>query len=162
MSHTVPNLLTIPILSHKSLRMGVTTEAEEFQQNASVLCCVKAIYATKTARKTSHSSGPFQFSTRKSLYPTYSSPVACTHRKVIRHMTSDFDVCEVDVNMQMSFLNAVLFLAPPPPPQTVVLRCKNGLLFVSYRDYGVSHCARDVKGGGGVGCQCIECSSRQG
>ena len=24
----------------------------------------------------------------------------------LRHMTSDFDVCEVDMNMQMSFLNA--------------------------------------------------------
>ena len=29
--------------------------------------------------------------------------------KVIRHMTSDYDVCEIDLDMQMSFLNAAPF-----------------------------------------------------
>ena len=34
------------------------------------------------------------------------APVACIPRKAIRHVTSDSDVCEVDLDMQMSFLNA--------------------------------------------------------
>ena len=32
----------------------------------------------------------------------------CIPRKVTRHMTSDFDVCEVDQDVQMSFLSADL------------------------------------------------------
>ena len=39
-----------------------------------------------------HSFNPFQFYMQKILYPRYSSPVACTSKKVIRHMTSDFDM----------------------------------------------------------------------
>ena len=39
---------------------------------------------------------PFQFYTRTILYPRYFSLVACTPGNVVRHMTSDFDVCEVD------------------------------------------------------------------
>ena len=34
------------------------------------------------------------------------SPVAFTPRKVIRHMTSDSEVWEIDLNTKMSFLNA--------------------------------------------------------
>ena len=44
----------------------------------------------------SHSFGPFQFYTVKILYPRCFSPVVCTPEKVIRHMTSDFDVRESD------------------------------------------------------------------
>lgn len=54
----------------------------------------------------SHSLDPFQFYTLKDLYLRYFSADACTHRKVIRHMTSDFDACEFDLDMQMSCLNA--------------------------------------------------------
>ena len=49
---------------------------------------------------------PFQFYTRKILCPRYFSPVACTPRKVIRQTTSDFDAFEIDLDMQMVFLNA--------------------------------------------------------
>ena len=45
----------------------------------------------------------------ENLYRRYFSLVACNARKGIRHMTSDFDVCEVDLDMQMSFLNAAPF-----------------------------------------------------
>ena len=66
----------------------------------------------------SHIFGPFQFYTRKILYPRYFSSVACAPRKVIRrHMTSDFDVCALDLDMQMSFLNA----APCPDVLFTVL-----------------------------------------
>ena len=41
-----------------------------------------------------YSLGPFQFYTLKILYSTLCSPVACTPRNAIRHVTSDFDVCE--------------------------------------------------------------------
>ena len=53
-----------------------------------------------------HSFSPFQFYLRKILYPCYFSPVAFTPRKVIKHVTSGFDVCDVDLDMQISFLNA--------------------------------------------------------
>ena len=90
---------------------GGTTEASKFHKISTKHCCfvlVRAIHATKTkiARKMSHSFGPFQFYTRKNLYQRYFSTVDCTPGKVIRHMTFDFDVCEVDLDMQMSFLNA--------------------------------------------------------
>ena len=41
-------------------------------------------------------------------YPHYFhfSPTVCTPIKVIRHVTSDFDVCEVDLDMQVTFPNA--------------------------------------------------------
>ena len=50
------------------------------------------MHATKTkiAWQLQHSFGPFQFYTRKNLYPRCFSPVAYTPRKVIRHTTSDF------------------------------------------------------------------------
>ena len=35
-----------------------------------------------------------------------SSPVACTSRKVSRHVTSEFDVCEIDLDIHRSFVNA--------------------------------------------------------
>ena len=37
----------------------------------------------------------------------YLSPVACTPTKVIRHMTSNSDVCEIDLDMHMNFLQAL-------------------------------------------------------
>ena len=53
---------------------------------------------------------PFQFYTSKILYPQYFSPVACTPRQVIRDMTSDFDICKVDLD---TFLNAVPYESVP-------------------------------------------------
>ena len=41
--------------------------------------------------------------------PRYLSPVACTPRQVHSCMTSNSDMCEVDLDMQMSFLNTALF-----------------------------------------------------
>ena len=38
----------------------------------------------------------------KNLYPHYFSLVTCTPREFIRHMTSDFDLCKVDLDMQSS------------------------------------------------------------
>ena len=45
------------------------------------------------------------------LYPRHLSPIASTSfsRWVASHVTSDSDVCEIDLRMQMSFLNAVLW-----------------------------------------------------
>lgn len=54
-----------------------------------------------------HSIDPLQFYTWKSLYPHYFSLVDCTPREVIRHLTFNFDECQIDLGMQMSFLNAV-------------------------------------------------------
>ena len=49
------------------------------------------------------SSGPNQFCTRKILYLRYLPPSA--PRQVITHMTSDFDLWEVDLDKQMRFRN---------------------------------------------------------
>ena len=94
--HTIFRLLKIPILSHESLFRRVQPK----QKNWSFVI-VWAIYATKTktAWKMSHTRA-------KILHPRYGSPVACGREKVIRHMTSDVDVCEIDLDTQMSFLNA--------------------------------------------------------
>ena len=54
----------------------------------------------------SHSFDRLRFYTRKILCPRYFSPVAFNRRKVTRHVTPDFDICEVYLDMQMSFLNA--------------------------------------------------------
>ena len=72
-------------------------------------CCfsiVRAIHATNIVWQMSHSFGPFQFYLQKILYSCNFSPADCTPRKVIRHMTSDFDVCEIYLDMQTSSLNA--------------------------------------------------------
>ena len=34
------------------------------------------------------------------------SLIACTPMQVVRHVISDSDVCKVDLDMQMSFVNA--------------------------------------------------------
>ena len=118
MSHTIFSLLKIPIVSHKPLRMGVQPRPNISTRTLLYCDCksnsrFKKIKQKTIARKMSQSFGPFQFYTRKILYPRFFffflfSPVVCYLRKVIRHMTSDFDVCEVDLNEQMSFLNAGL------------------------------------------------------
>ena len=91
------------ILSHKPLRVGVQSKHKHFDKTLLFLI-VRAIQATMT--KMSHSFDPFQFYTRKILCPCYFSPVAFIPRKIIRHLTSDFDACEIDLDLQMSFLNA--------------------------------------------------------
>ena len=60
--------------------------------------------------------GSFQLYSWKTLYKRYLSLVACTlpplpPSKFIVHsrMTCDSDVCEVDLDIQTSFLNAALF-----------------------------------------------------
>ena len=110
MPHTVFSLLKISILSHKPLRIWI-----QLKPNISTRhCCfviVSAIYAAKTkiAWEMSHSSGEFQFQRRKILYRRYFCPVVCIAIKVTGHMTSDFDVYEVDQDMQISFLNAASY-----------------------------------------------------
>ena len=49
----------------------------------------------------------FSFYMLKILHPHYFSPVPCAPRKVIIHMTSISDKPEVDLDMQMSFLDTV-------------------------------------------------------
>ena len=51
---------------------------------------------------------PVRGYTRKILYTRYLSPVARTLRQVYSRVTSDSDVCEVDLDMQVSFLNTAL------------------------------------------------------
>ena len=72
-------LAKIPILSHKSLGMGGYNRNTYISTKRCLLVIVRAIHATKTktARKMSHSFGPFQFYTRRILYPRYGTPVAC-------------------------------------------------------------------------------------
>ena len=84
--------------------MGVQPKHKHL--NKPLLFCDCNAAKTKTARKTSRSFNPFQFYIRKILYPHYYSTVAYTLRKVIRHMTSDFNECEVDLDMQMNLLSA--------------------------------------------------------
>ena len=53
----------------------------------------------------SHSFDPFRFYERKACTPLFFSG-RLHPQKGIRHMTSEFDECEVDLDMQMSFLKA--------------------------------------------------------
>ena len=69
----------------------------------------------------SQSLSPFQFYTRKILYPRCFLAVACIPRTVIRHITSDFDVSELDLDMQMGILNAA--------PRETDLGCKEHAAF---------------------------------
>ena len=114
MSRTTFSLLKIPILSHKPLRTGVQPKYKHFKKTL-LFCDCRAIYSTKTktAGKVSQSFGPVKFYTRRILYPRYFSSVARTPRKVTRRMTSDFDVCEADLGMQMSFVNAAPYNERP-------------------------------------------------
>ena len=105
MSHTSLSLLRILILYRRPFRMGYN-RGTNISTKHSCFVIARAIHTTKLAWKMSHSFGPLQFQTRKILYPWYISLVACTVTKVIRHTTSDSDVCEVDLHMLMSFLNA--------------------------------------------------------
>ena len=128
MSQTIFNLLKIPILSHKPLHTGDTTEAQKISAEHCFLCVfVWAFHASKTkiACMMSHSFDLFQFYTWKILYPRYFSLVACIPRKVVRHMTSDIDVCEVDLGMQMNFLNAA------PLERSLFLRSNHGRCITS-------------------------------
>ena len=105
MSHT-----SLWILSHKPSHMGVQQKYKHFDQKTKQTknCWFSIVIAihttkTKTAWQMLHAFGPFQLYTQKILYLHCNSPVACTLRKVIRHMTSDFDVREIDQDMQISF-----------------------------------------------------------
>ena len=107
--HTISSLLKIQILSHKPLCLGYNWSANISTKHCSFLVLFfnwRVIHATKTriTWQKSHSFGPFQFHTRKFCSRAI-SPVACTPRKVIMHMTSDFEVREIDPGMQISFLN---------------------------------------------------------
>ena len=104
MSHTIFSLLKILSLSHKPLCMEVQLKVQTFQQKTA---SVRAIHTTKTVWQMSHSSGQFHIYMRKILYPGCFSQTACTPGKVIRHMTSNFDVCEIDLDIPMSLLNAM-------------------------------------------------------
>ena len=112
MLHAIFNLLSKKNNDKDSVpqtfRMGSTTEAQPFQQNTAVSLFVRFTLQRQRLYvwQMSHSFRPFQFFTRKILYPHYLSPVACTPRKVIRHVTSQFDVREVEMDMQTSRLNA--------------------------------------------------------
>lgn len=72
-------------------------------------CCKDCMTNFTLSIPVSHSFDLFQFYLQKILYPRCSSPVAWTPRKLIRHITSDFDRCEIDLDMQMRCLNAALW-----------------------------------------------------
>ena len=76
---------------------GDTTEVETLKtktknKNTTVFVCKSN---SRYKDKDSMTAVTFIRSVRKILYPRCFSPVACTPRKVIRHMTSDFDVGEI-------------------------------------------------------------------
>ena len=88
--------------------MGVPTEAKTFQQNISVFWLKSSSrYEYKACIKDVTVILSIPVLHAENSLPTLFFPVACSPRKVIRYMISDFDVYEVDVNMQMNFLNAV-------------------------------------------------------
>lgn len=87
------------ILFHKTLHMAVlAANAEAFQQNTAIMVIVRAIYVTKVAWKSLCVEIP--------LSMLYIFLHACTPRQIDRDVSSDR--CEVELDMYMSFLNAVL------------------------------------------------------
>ena len=93
MSPTIVNLLDISILDHKSLRTGEQPKHKHFNKTLLFYVYIQRLHEKR----------------RIHLIHSMLFSVTCTTGKVIRHMTSDFDVCEVDLDMQMSFLNDKLF-----------------------------------------------------
>ena len=101
------SLLKIPILSRKLLRVGVQSQHKHFKKT--LLFCDRksnSRYKDKELHERCHIHS-VHLSCTRGEFCTHAilSPVACTFRKIIRHMTSDFDVCEIDLDMQMSFLH---------------------------------------------------------
>ena len=47
----------------------------------------------------------------ETLYPHCYSPDACTPKKVIRHVTSNCDVCDIDLDMQINQLSKCWVIA---------------------------------------------------
>ena len=82
------------------------TEVQTFQQNTAVLClknnscykdCMKDVTFTWPTPVLHMENSVTMLFFSAHLYP----------EKVVRHMTSNFDVCDVDLDMEMSFLNTV-------------------------------------------------------
>ena len=106
------SLLKIPILSRKLLRVGVQSQHKHFKKT--LLFCDRksnSRYKDKELHERCHIHS-VHLSCTRGEFCTHAilSPVACTFRKIIRHMTSDFDVCEIDLDMEMSFLSAASFV----------------------------------------------------
>ena len=119
-SHTTFSLLEIPILSHKPLRMRVQPNHQRLNKTLLFCDCESNFRCeNKDCMKAVTFIRSFPVIHAGHFVPTlfYFSPVACTPRKVSRHMISNFDVCKVDVDMQMSFLNAALYWEPPRPSE---------------------------------------------
>ena len=99
--------------------MGAQLKHKHFKRALLFFNCMHNLsYKNNYCTKDSHSFGSFQFYTQKSLCWRCFPPVAFTQRKVIKHMTSDFDICEIDVGMPMSCLNAAMRLELNSPSST--------------------------------------------
>ena len=105
MSRTIFSLLKIPILSHKPLRIGAQPKHRHFNQTLLFFdskshsrykdCMTDVAFIRSIPVLYTKKSVPMQFFSSR-LYS----------QKGQTFMTSDFDACEIDLDMQMSFLNA--------------------------------------------------------
>ena len=105
--HTIFCVLKIPILSHESLRVGVQPKHKHF--NKTLLFCVfksNSRFEDKDYMKGVTFSWSMPVLHAKNSVATLFLSGCLYPQKVIRHMASDFDVCEINLDMQMSFLNA--------------------------------------------------------
>ena len=99
------------ILSNKPLLMGV--QPRHTHLNNCCFCLLELFTLRRQQlyeRCDIHSTHSISYA-ENSVPTLFFRPIAHTHKNVIRWMTSDFDVCEVDQDMQMSFLNAAPFHA---------------------------------------------------
>ena len=88
------------------MRMRSTTEAQTFQHAAAFRLQEQfTIYRLRFDGRCHIHSVLSSFSRVKFCTHSIFSLVACTPREVVRHMTSGFNVCQIDLDMQMSFVN---------------------------------------------------------
>ena len=115
MSHTIFSFLKRVIPSHKPLSVGVgdggTTEAQILQQNTAVFDCKSNLrYKDKDCMTDITFIWSIPFSHAENSVPNLFSAGRLYALKVIRHVTSDTEVCEIDMFTQMRFLNVAPLL----------------------------------------------------
>ena len=113
-------------------------------------CCfssARAIHATKTKRLQNRCriySAHCSFTRGTICSNAVFSPIACTPRRDIGHMSSDVDVCQMDLDMQMSFLNARTTSTYCDDRQTTRNSSQLGLTCSCRLEYIVEHFLRFI------------------
>ena len=109
MSHTSLRLLKLRVLSHKPLRMALQPRHRFKKSDVSLLYEQFMLQRQRLHERRYSHSVHSSFTRRKfCTYATFLGSPVPPIKKVIRRMTSDCDVCEVDLAIQMSFLYAAL------------------------------------------------------